>query len=70
MSRTLRARLRALKTEMSTSDQLRRVVRLGAHLSTVVLLLSVPAAAYADTGEPVILAANSLPTVIANLQHG
>jgi hypothetical protein len=28
----------------------------------------VPAAAYADTGAPVILAANDLPTVINNLQ--
>ena len=68
MSRTLRARLRALNTVLSTSDTLRRIVRVGAHLATVALILSVPAAAYADTGEPVILAANDLPTVINNLQ--
>jgi hypothetical protein len=68
MSRTLRARLRALNTAMSTSDTFRRTVRVGAHIATVALMLSVPAAAYADTGEPVILAANDLPTVISNLQ--
>jgi Type IV secretion system pilin len=76
MSRTLRARLRALttalKTALSTPDKLRRAVRVGAHLATVVLMLSVPAAAYADTGEhdvgTAILAANDLPTVIGNLQ--
>lgn len=68
MSRTLRARLRALNTASSTSDALRRVVRVGAHLATVALILSVPAAAYADTGEPVILAAKDLPGVIAALQ--
>jgi CBS domain containing-hemolysin-like protein len=72
MSRTLRARLRALDTALSTSDKFwrvaRRAGRVGAHLATVALMLSVPAAAYADTGQPVILAANSLPTVIANLQ--
>ena len=31
-------------------------------------MLSVPAAAYADTGAPVFLAVNDLPTVVANLQ--
>jgi hypothetical protein len=68
MSRTLRARLRALNTALSTSDKPRRAVRVGAHLATVALILSVPAAAYADTGEPVILAAKDLPGVIAALQ--
>jgi hypothetical protein len=68
MSRTPRARLRALNTALSTSDKFRRAVRVGAHLATVALILSVPAAAYADTGEPVILAANDLPGVIAALQ--
>jgi hypothetical protein len=72
MSRTLRARLRALSTLLSTSDTLRRaarrVGRVAAHTATVTVMLSVPAAAYADIGEPVTLAANSLPVVIANLQ--
>jgi hypothetical protein len=31
-------------------------------------MLSVPTAAFADTGAPVYLAVNNLPTVIANLQ--
>jgi hypothetical protein len=71
MSRTLRARPRALIHSLSTVSSTsfaRRAHRAGAHLATVALMLSVPAAAYADTGEPVILAANSLPVVIANLQ--
>ena len=41
---------------------------LAAALGTVVLILSAPAAAFADTGDPVVLAANSLPVVIANLR--
>lgn len=45
-----------------------RTVRVAAHLATVLLILSVPSAAFADAGDTVILAANSLPTVIANLQ--
>jgi hypothetical protein len=45
-----------------------RAGRIAAHTATVLLMLSVPAAAYADTGAPVYLAANSLPQVIANLQ--
>ena len=84
MSRTLPARLRALnialntalKTVLSTSDKFRRAAgrigRIAAHTATVALMLSVPAAAYADTGEhdvgTAILAANDLPTVIGNLQ--
>lgn len=71
MSRTLRARLRALTTltaALSKSRTARRIGRVTAHTATVALMLSVPAAAYADTGEPVILAANDLPTVINNLQ--
>jgi hypothetical protein len=71
MSRIPRARLRALNTVLSTSDSRRRtVVRVAAHLVTVALMLSVPAAAYADTdtGDPVILAAKELPDVIASLQ--
>ena len=72
MSRTLRARPRALTTALSTSNKPRRAVRragrVAAHTATVALMLSVPAAAYADTGTPIVLAVNSLPRVIANLQ--
>jgi type IV secretion system pilin len=77
MSRIPRALLRALNTalstsELSTSDGRRRTVRrfarVAAHIATAALMLSVPAVAYADSGEPVILAANDLPTVISNLQ--
>jgi hypothetical protein len=68
MFRTLRARLRALTTALSPSTGTRRLGAAAAHTATVALMLSVPAAAYADTGQPVILAANDLPTVINNLQ--
>ena len=60
----LRARLRACTHPRMTG----RAGRIAAHTATVLLMLSVPAAAYADTGAPVYLAANSLPQVIANLQ--
>jgi Type IV secretion system pilin len=60
----LRARLRA-RTHPRTAG---RAGRIAAHTATVLLMLSVPAAAWADTGAPVYLAANSLPQVIANLQ--
>ena len=48
----------------------RRAVRLATHVATVVLLLSVPAAAYADTTGAVVLAAppTNLVQVIGNLQ--
>jgi type IV secretion system pilin len=72
MIRQLRARLRALihilSTPLSTPAG-RRMVRIGAHVATVLLMLSVPAAAYADSGGTVVLAANSLPVVIANLRN-
>ena len=42
--------------------------RTAAVAAQVALFLSVPAAAFADTGEPVYLAVNSLPVVIGNLQ--
>ena len=60
----IRARLRALTHHRTT----RRAGRVAAHTATVLLMLSVPAAAYADTTETVYLAANSLPQVITNLQ--
>jgi len=46
----------------------RRAGAIAAHLATVVLLVCVPTAAFADPGTPVYLAANSLPQVIANVQ--
>ena len=46
-----------------------RAVRYAAaHVAVLVLMLSVPAAAFADPSGPVYLAANDLPTVISNLQ--
>ncbi|MFJ2081275.1 pilin [Micromonospora chokoriensis] len=65
MSPTLWARSRALTTALST---LRRIARVAAPAAATLGLLAVPAVAYGETGEPVILAANDLPTVIANLQ--
>ncbi|GIJ13278.1 pilin [Micromonospora andamanensis] len=63
MSR-ISARLRALTHSRPT----RQVGRVAAVTGEVLLFLSVPAAAYADPGVPV-LAANSLPVVINNLQN-
>jgi hypothetical protein len=76
MSRNHTARLRALTTKLSTacapaatrSRAARRIGRIAAHAATVTLMLSVPAAAYANTGQPTYLAAADLPTVIGNLQ--
>ena len=63
MSRRLRARLRALTHVVSTALSTpagRRTGRVIAHTATVLLMLSVPAAAYADSGATVVLAAASL----------
>jgi hypothetical protein len=71
MSRHPRARLRALTRYLSIASSTpagRRTGRVIAHTATSLLMLSVPAAAYADSGATVVLAANSLPQVIANLQ--
>jgi hypothetical protein len=71
MSRRLWAPLRALTHVLSTTPSTpagRRTGRLIAHTATVLLMLSVPATAYADSGATVVLAANTLPQVIANLQ--
>lgn len=62
---TLWARSRALTIALST---LRRVTRVAAPAAAALGMLTVPAAGYGDAGEPVILAVNDLPTVIANLQ--
>ncbi|MBQ1022920.1 pilin [Micromonospora sp. C95] len=71
MFRPLWVRFRAL-TALShapmTTRALRRIARVATAAAAAVTLLAVPAAAYADPGGPVILAANDLPTVIANLQ--
>ena len=59
-------------TRDPTSTGRRRTARAigytAAHVAIVLLMLSVPAAAFADPSGPVVLAANDLPTVIANLQ--
>jgi len=72
MPRIPRVRPRTPNTLVFPSNKCRRVARragrIGAHLATVVLLLSVPAAAYADSTGPAILAVNDLPTVIGNLR--
>ncbi|PWR16158.1 hypothetical protein DKT69_07155 [Micromonospora sicca] len=58
------ARLRALPQH--------RIIRFTGRATTVaaalVVFLAVPTAAFAGTGEPLYLAANSLPVVIGNLQ--
>ncbi|HEX8630709.1 MAG TPA: pilin [Catenuloplanes sp.] len=46
----------------------RRAGTAAAHVATVLLLVSVPTAAFADPGTDLYLAANSLPVVITNLQ--
>ncbi|WP_374536270.1 pilin [Micromonospora aurantiaca (nom. illeg.)] len=51
-----------------TTRALRHAARIAAPAAAAVVVLAVPAAAYADPGGPVVLAANDLPTVIANLQ--
>lgn len=72
MFRPLLARSRALTIALShapmTTRALRHAARIAAPAAAAVVVLAVPAAAYADPGGPVVLAANDLPTVIANLQ--
>ncbi|MDG4803207.1 pilin [Micromonospora sp. WMMD980] len=73
MFRPLLARSRALTIALShalmTTRALRLVARVAAPAAAAaVVTLAVPAVAYADAGGPVVLAANDLPTVIANLQ--
>ena len=62
MSRNPLAQVRAL-TNHSVA---RRVSRIA--VNTATLMVSVPAAAYADPSQPAYVAANSLPQVVANLQ--
>jgi hypothetical protein len=61
MSRINHARLRTLITSSTTR-------RAAVWAAAGVLILSVPAAAYADTGGPVYLTAKDLPAVIAGIQ--
>lgn len=73
MFRPLLARSRALTTALSHAPMTTRALRLVARAAApaaaaAVVTLAVPAVAYADPGGPVVLAANDLPTVIANLQ--
>lgn len=68
MSRNPNFRIRARLRARTRHHLSRRVGRIAAHTATVLLVVSVPAAAYADTDAPVVLAANSLPQVVANLQ--
>jgi hypothetical protein len=65
MSRTIRARLRAPNTHLLSPA--RRAVRYVAPPGVAALILLTPAAAHADPGT-VVLAANSLPQVVANMQ--
>src|SRR5690348_3689593 len=51
------------------SRTVHRIGVVGLHVATVVLLLSIPTAAFADPTGPVYLAANTLPQVIANLRN-
>ena len=59
---------RTSRTALTRTTIARRGARVAAHLGTVVLMLSIPTAAFADSSGPVYLAANDLPTVIGNLQ--
>lgn len=68
MSRTRLPRALIVLRATVRRPAVRRAGIVAAHLATIVLLISVPTAAFADPGTPVYLAANSLPTVISNLQ--
>ena len=59
---------RTSRTALTRTTVARRGARVAAHLGTVVLMLSIPTATFADSSGPVYLAANDLPTVIGNLQ--
>ena len=65
MSRTPRARLRAPNTHLLSTA--RRAVRHVAPPGVAALILLTPATAHADPGTAV-LAANTLPQVVANMQ--
>jgi Type IV secretion system pilin len=50
------------------SRHLRRTGHASAHVAIVLLILSVPSAAFADSTRPIYPAANDLPTVITNIR--
>ncbi|MBM0224415.1 pilin [Micromonospora sp. ATA51] len=62
------SRIPALLRALTHHRTIRLAGRTTALAAQVALFLSVPTAAFADIGEPVYLAANSLPVVIGNLQ--
>ena len=68
MSRNHNARLGARLRAVVRHRLTRRVGRMAAHTATVVVIVSVPAAAYADIAAPAAPAVTSLAQVIANLQ--
>jgi predicted amino acid racemase len=51
------------------SKTARRVGRAGAHAVIVLLIVSVPSAAFADSTGPMYVAVNNLPTVIDNIRN-
>jgi hypothetical protein len=57
-----------LRPPLFRSHTARHTGTVAAHAATVLLVLSVPTAAFADSTGPVYLAVNTLPQVIANLQ--
>ncbi|WP_328851256.1 pilin [Micromonospora globbae] len=61
-------RISARRRALIHSRAARRAARVVAVAGGLLLFLSVPAAAYADSGAPLLLAVNSLPVVIWNLQ--
>jgi hypothetical protein len=66
----VRAALRRLTSHRprTRATILRRAGILAAHLLTIALIVSVPATAFADTGEPTYLAAKKLEDVVSGLQ--
>jgi hypothetical protein len=68
MSRRPNSRNRASRCALAQHRVALRVGRIAAHTAVVLLIVSVPAAAYADAGTPSDLAVNTLPQVITNLR--
>jgi Type IV secretion system pilin len=68
MSRTRLPRALIILRAAVRRPTVRRAGIVAAHLATIILLVSLPTAAFADPGTPIYLAANSLPVVIANTQ--
>ncbi len=66
MSRIERARLRAQNVHRFFSQH--RIRLAAAAIATVAVVVLTPSAAHADPGGTVVLAANTLPQVVANIQ--